>query len=44
MKTRQNIYATIRQLCFIVDPLTTERTNLNIKNKLKVEFDEFESC
>lgn len=44
MKKRQNIYATIRQLCFIVHPLTTERTNSNLNHKQEVEFDEFESC
>lgn len=32
MRPRQNIYATIRQLCFVVDSLTIERTNLNLNN------------
>lgn len=43
MRTRQNIYATIRQLRFVVDPLTVERTNLYLNNIPEVEFDEFES-
>lgn len=42
--SRQTIYATIRQLCFVVDPLTIERTNLNLNNIPEVEFNEFESC
>lgn len=44
MRTRQKIYATIRQSCFVVDSLTIERTNLNWNNIPEVECNEFESC
>lgn len=44
MRTSQNIYAIIRQLCFVVDLLTIERTNLKLNNIPEVEFNEFESC
>lgn len=44
MSTGQNIYATIRQLCLVVDPLTIESTNLNLNNIPEVELNEFKSC